>query len=71
MKMGDGDQAAANPGLSSEETHTKTENSADLAHYFPENGGGGLSPALSQKWGTRPPVPPVAEPLVSRSTKVT
>ena len=38
----------------------KTENSADLAHYFPENGG--LSPH-SQKMGGRAPVPPVAEPL--------
>ena len=38
----------------------KTENSADLAHYFPENGG--LSPAL--KMGGRVlPVHPVAEPL--------
>ena len=35
----------------------KTENSADLAHYFPENGGD--YPPLSQKWGGRvPPVPP-------------
>ena len=42
----------------------KTENSADLAHYFPENGGD--YPPLSQKWGGRvPPVPPpVAEPLL-------
>ena len=42
----------------------KTENSADLAHYFPENGGG-LSPALSKMGGGHVPPrpPPVAEPL--------
>ena len=40
----------------------KTENSADLAHYFPENGGD--YPPHSQKWGGRvPPSPPVAEPM--------
>ena len=34
-----------------------TGNSADLAHYFPENGGD--YPPHSQKWGGRvPPVPP-------------
>ena len=40
-----------------------TENSADLAQYFPENGG--IIPR-TQKWGDafpRPPPPPVAESL--------
>ena len=36
----------------------KTENSADLTHYFPENGGD--YPPHSQKWGGRvPPRPPL------------
>ena len=39
----------------------KTENSADLAHYFPENGG--IIPRTLKNGGTRPPVPPVAKPL--------
>ena len=39
----------------------KTENSADLAHYFPENGGD--YPPLSQKWGdASPPSPPPCAP---------
>ena len=35
---------------------SRTENSADLAHYFPENGGD--YPPLSQKWGDASPRPP-------------
>ena len=41
----------------------KTENSADLAHYFPENGG--IIPRSLKNGGdASPPSPPVAEPLV-------
>ena len=40
----------------------KTENSADLAHYFPENGG--IIPRTLKNGGdASPPSPPVAEPL--------
>ena len=42
---------------------SKTENSADLAHYFPENGG--IITRTLKNGGTRPPV---AEPLVHTYT---
>ena len=54
---GDWDQAAAKPGFSSEgNPYKKNENSADLAHYFPENGG--IIPRTLKNGGTRPPRPP-------------
>ena len=62
MKMGDGDQTAAKSGFSSEgNPYQKNENSAELAQYFPENGG--IIPR-TQKWGDTSPIPPVAEPLI-------
>ena len=43
----------------------KTENSADLAHYFLKMGG--IIPRSLKNGGTRPPSPPpMAEPLMSR-----
>ena len=63
MKMGDGDQAAAKPGFSSEgNPYQKPKPQQIWTTIFLKMGG--LSPALSKMGGTRPPVPPVAEPLV-------
>ena len=47
----------------------KTENSADLAHYFPENGGG-LFPALKNGGGRVPPSPLWRSPCFQHSTSV-
>ena len=60
MKMGGGGRG---PGLSEEriffrgQSIPKTENSADLVHYFPENGG--IIPRTLKNGGTRPPRPPL------------
>ena len=62
MKMGgggDGDQAAAKPGFS---LYQKPKTQRIWPTIFLKMGGG-LSPALSKMGGTRPPSPPVAEPL--------
>ena len=55
MKMGGGGRG---PGGSEARIFSipKTENSADLAHYFPENGG--IIPRTLKNGGTRPPRPP-------------
>ena len=64
MKMGggDGDQAAAKPGLSSEgNPYQKPKTQRIWSTIFLKMGG--LSPALSKMGGRVPPSPPVAEPL--------
>ena len=66
MKMGggDGDQAAAKPGFSSEgNPYQKPKTQRIWPTIFLKMGG--LSPALSKLGGRVPPVPPVAEPLVN------
>ena len=53
---GDGDQAAANPGFSSEATHTKSRKLSGFGPLFSSKWGD--YPPLSQKWGEGGRVPP-------------
>ena len=67
-KWGDGDQAAAKPGFSSEgNPYQKPKTQRILAHYFPENRG--IIPRTLKIGGTRPPRPPLwRSPWSYRST---
>ena len=67
MKMGDGDQAAAKPGFSSEDTpYQKPKTQRIWPTIFLKMGD---YPPHSKKWGdASPPVPPVVEPLGAGST---
>ena len=61
---GDVDQAAAKKGFSSEgNPYQKPKTQRIWPTIFLKMGG--LSPALSKMEGTRPPRPPVAEPLTT------